>query len=115
MQIRCYFPDISYLSETQKNSFQFLNIYNIKTQESNPCIVIFYTVDLCTFRLVETVTELQNKYSEPDGNRNVLVLCTLENNKAIYFLCTSFLFSSGIADKINIFVKTSQTWCFCST
>ena len=25
MQIRCYFPDISYLSETQKNNFQFLN------------------------------------------------------------------------------------------
>ena len=25
MQIRCNFPDISYLSETQKNSFQFLN------------------------------------------------------------------------------------------
>ena len=24
MQIRCYFPDISYLSETQKNNFQFL-------------------------------------------------------------------------------------------
>ena len=33
MQIRCNFPDISYLSETQKNNFQFLNkilvgIYN---------------------------------------------------------------------------------------
>ena len=27
MQIRCNFPDISYLSETQKNNFQFLNIY----------------------------------------------------------------------------------------
>ena len=25
MQIRCYFPDISYISETQKNNFQFLN------------------------------------------------------------------------------------------
>ena len=25
MQIRCNFPDISYLSETQKNNFQFLN------------------------------------------------------------------------------------------
>ena len=48
--------------------------------------MIFYAVDLCTFRLVETVTELQNKYSEPGGNRNLLVLCTLENNKAIYFL-----------------------------
>ena len=24
-QIRCSFPDISYLSETQKNNFQFLN------------------------------------------------------------------------------------------
>ena len=24
MQIRCNFPDISYLSETQKNNFQFL-------------------------------------------------------------------------------------------
>ena len=26
MQIRCNFSDISYLSETQKNNFQFLNI-----------------------------------------------------------------------------------------
>ena len=25
MQIRCNFPDISYLSETQKNNFQFLS------------------------------------------------------------------------------------------
>ena len=25
MQIRCNFPDISYLSETQKNNFQLLN------------------------------------------------------------------------------------------
>ena len=25
MRIRCNFPDISYLSETQKNNFQFLN------------------------------------------------------------------------------------------
>ena len=25
MQIRCNFPDISYLSETQENNFQFLN------------------------------------------------------------------------------------------
>ena len=33
MQIRCNFPDISYLSETQKNNFQFLNktIYFILT------------------------------------------------------------------------------------
>ena len=28
MQIRCNFPDISYLSETQKNNFQFLNPYD---------------------------------------------------------------------------------------
>ena len=26
MQIRCNFPDISYLSETQKNNFQFLSV-----------------------------------------------------------------------------------------
>ena len=25
MQIRCNFPDISYLSETQKNNYQFLS------------------------------------------------------------------------------------------
>ena len=29
MQIRCNFPDISYLSETQKNNFQFLSVSNI--------------------------------------------------------------------------------------
>ena len=28
-KIRWYFPDISYLSETQKNNFQFLN-HNLK-------------------------------------------------------------------------------------
>ena len=28
-QIRFNFPDISYLSETQKNNFQFLNIIKI--------------------------------------------------------------------------------------
>ena len=27
MQIRCNFPDISYLSETQKNNFHFLNVF----------------------------------------------------------------------------------------
>ena len=32
MQIRCNFPDISYLSETQKNNFQFLNNYFVKFQ-----------------------------------------------------------------------------------
>ena len=26
-KVRCNFPDISYLSETQKNNFQFLNKY----------------------------------------------------------------------------------------
>ena len=30
MQIRCNFPDISYLSETQKNNFQFLNNVTLK-------------------------------------------------------------------------------------
>ena len=30
MQIRCNFPDISYLSETQKNNFQFLNVLLIE-------------------------------------------------------------------------------------
>ena len=29
MQIRCNFPDISYLSETQKNTFQFLKVFII--------------------------------------------------------------------------------------
>ena len=32
MQIRCNFPDISYLSETQKNNFQFLMNYNVGFQ-----------------------------------------------------------------------------------
>ena len=38
MQIRCNFPDISYLSETQKNNFQFLN--KDKEIPSFPCLVI---------------------------------------------------------------------------
>ena len=37
MQIRCNFPDISYLSETQKNNFQFLN-------ENRPFLISTYTV-----------------------------------------------------------------------
>ena len=42
-EIRCNFPDISYLSETQKNNFQFLN----KDQEtpSFPCLVIWRRLD----------------------------------------------------------------------
>ena len=41
MQIRCNFPDISYLSETQKNNFQFLkqsserNTISVTTQLYN--------------------------------------------------------------------------------
>ena len=31
MQIRCNFPDISYLSETQKNNFQFLSEASLVT------------------------------------------------------------------------------------
>ena len=38
MQIRCNFPDISYLSETQKNNFQFL----IKTVGVQVRIHIYY-------------------------------------------------------------------------
>ena len=34
MQIKCNFPDISYLSETQKNKFQFLN------QHSSMCHLV---------------------------------------------------------------------------
>ena len=35
MQIRCNFPDISYLSETQKNNFQFLTkIKQLKKSEN---------------------------------------------------------------------------------
>ena len=38
MQIRCNFPDISYLSETQKNNFQFLKnrpAFRFLTHSSN--------------------------------------------------------------------------------
>ena len=31
MQIRCNFPNISYLSEKQKNNFQFLNTEKAST------------------------------------------------------------------------------------
>ena len=44
MQIRCNFPDISYLSETQKNNFQFLN----KRQTNGLLATIFNkTFSLC--------------------------------------------------------------------
>ena len=35
MQIRCNFPDISYLSETQKNYFQFLNKLAMELHENS--------------------------------------------------------------------------------
>ena len=34
MQIRCNFPDISFLSETQKNNFQFLSKRPLSKQHS---------------------------------------------------------------------------------
>ena len=34
MQIRCNFPDISYLSEMQINNFQFVNVVNLKETKS---------------------------------------------------------------------------------
>ena len=38
MQIRCNFPDISHLSETQKNNFQFLNKTLLFTRYSVPMV-----------------------------------------------------------------------------
>ena len=53
--------------------------------------MIFYTVDLCTFRLVEA--DIQN-YEINTVNlveKSVLVLCTLENNKCYIFLMYIFV------------------------
>ena len=36
MQIRCNFPDISYISKTQKNNFQFLNEFNFWNVHRKP-------------------------------------------------------------------------------
>ena len=36
--------------------------------------------------------------SRPGGEKIVVILCTIENNKAMQLLCTSVLFSSCIAD-----------------
>ena len=47
MQIRCNFPDISYLSETQKNNFQFLN----KDQETPLFHVWLFGADLTMCKL----------------------------------------------------------------
>ena len=43
MQIRCYFPDISYLSETQENNLQFLKKVRVyKHHTSDKTIVYEY-------------------------------------------------------------------------
>ena len=56
MQIRCNFPDISYLSETQKNNFQFLN----KAQEtpSFSCFVIWRRLD--NVQIKQTSNHIRN-------------------------------------------------------
>ena len=38
-------------------------IYSIKSQKNNLCIVLFYTVDFGTYRLVQTVTKFDKKMS----------------------------------------------------
>ena len=40
-QIRCNFPDISYISETQKNNFQFLNKWQFLDEKKK---VIFFLI-----------------------------------------------------------------------
>ena len=41
MQIRCNFPDISYLSETQKNNFQFLSDNLLRFTKMVKCLPEF--------------------------------------------------------------------------
>ena len=46
MQIRCNFPDISYLSETQKNTFQFLKEkHATTTRRFSVCQDLYCTAD----------------------------------------------------------------------
>ena len=40
MQIRCNFPEISYLSETQKNNFQFLNKFLLSVSPLPYCRLV---------------------------------------------------------------------------
>ena len=56
MQIRCNFPDISYLSETQKNNFQFL---------SKPFSMVnpWYTRGL--WKVLSMVLYLSNRFTNP--------------------------------------------------
>ena len=54
MQIRCNFPDISYLSETQKNNFQFLN----KTIISETFCVFFPLVKTSNYHLKVIIFKL---------------------------------------------------------
>ena len=53
MQIRCNFPDISYLSETQKNNFQFLIKYNFQSNQMY-CNHVFFSN---TYNVIVMITE----------------------------------------------------------
>ena len=56
MKIRCKFLDISYLSETQKNNFQFLN-HNDKTRIQytvifHGCKTDYFQMKICDIFLI---------------------------------------------------------------
>ena len=57
MQIRCNFPDISYLNETQKNNFQFLN-ENISNERQHVEKVKFLPTKLPIYQRL-TITDYQ--------------------------------------------------------
>ena len=77
MQIRCNFPDISYLSETQKNNFQFLNdfVTNKCGQRSKVIPEMFF---LMQFRVYKKSTTKNNK------NNSILLdvtICSTVNSE----------------------------------
>ena len=59
MQIRCNFPDISYLSETQKNNFQFLNEMSFKLHLILAWKPLVFMQIRCNFPDISCLSETQ--------------------------------------------------------
>ena len=60
MQIRCYFPGISYLSEMQKNNFHFL--INISLMSDNMCIFVTANMSQYESKLIYQLTFLNHDF-----------------------------------------------------
>ena len=69
MQVKCNFLDISYLSETQKNNFQFLNKATIKASSRE------------SYMSADVLLNLLNELEKRDKMRGLLSILSLFRNE----------------------------------